>query len=134
MLAIDAAVVVQAMQAKHFQEGPVHVDNEQHESLTVVTIIASIEVEGALLKVASALTGAGCSIAEGLVEVISASSACVSGQYIALTGAGGSMQEGIVEERVTCPNSQNAVELLQRLRRKENSIYNKQNIRFVRSS
>lgn len=57
------------MQATTFKEGPVTIDNNEHQEFTVVTIIVAIEVEGALLKVASALTNSGCSIQEGSVEV-----------------------------------------------------------------
>ncbi len=58
------------MQATFFKEGPVTVDNAEHSEFTVVTILVAVEVEGALLKVASALTNSGCSIQEGGVEVI----------------------------------------------------------------
>lgn len=57
------------MQATSFREGPVTVDNNEHPDYTVVTILVALEVEGALLKVASALTNSGCSIQEGSVEV-----------------------------------------------------------------
>ena len=57
------------MQATFFKEGPVTVDNDEHPEFTGVTIVVAVEVEGALLKVASALTNSGCSIQEGGVEV-----------------------------------------------------------------
>lgn len=61
------------MEATLFREGPVTVDNKEHPDFTVCTILVALEIEGALLKVASALTNSGCSIQEGAVEVTSPS-------------------------------------------------------------
>ena len=66
---LTLALNLQAMQAKQFKEGPITVDNLEHPEFTAVTILVALEVEGALLKVASALTNSGCSIQEGYVEV-----------------------------------------------------------------
>lgn len=61
--------LLQAMQATFFEEGPITISNKEHSDYTVVTTSVALEVEGALLKVASALTNSGCSIQEGTVEV-----------------------------------------------------------------
>lgn len=61
--------LLQAMQTKVYAEGPVTVDNEEHSDFTVVTILVAQELEGALLKVTSALANSGCSIQEGFIEV-----------------------------------------------------------------
>ena len=57
------------MEATNFQEGPITVDNTAHPNTTLVTVVVALEVEGALLKVTSALTNSGCSISEGEIEV-----------------------------------------------------------------
>lgn len=57
------------MQATVFREGPITVDNEEHPKWTLVTVLVAMEIEGALLKVTSALTNSGCTIQEGEIEV-----------------------------------------------------------------
>ena len=57
------------MQATVFKEGPITVDNDEHPSFTLVTILVAMEIEGALLKVTSALTNSGCTIQEGEIQV-----------------------------------------------------------------
>ena len=69
------------MQATFFKEGPITIDNKGHEEFTMVTINVALEVEGALLKVASALTNSGCSIQEGGVEVAPVAS-CLTVMWI----------------------------------------------------
>lgn len=57
------------MQATFFEDGPITVDNDSHPEFTVVNVLVALEIEGALLKVTSALTNSGCSIQKGEINV-----------------------------------------------------------------
>lgn len=69
MAQLTLPLLLQVMQAKVFREGPITVDNQQHPKLTSVRVAVALEVEGALLKVTSALTNSGCTIQEGDIQV-----------------------------------------------------------------
>ena len=79
------------MQATNFQEGPITVDNTAHPSTTLVTVVVALEVEGALLKVTSALTNSGCSISEGEIEVALSAAQSFPNPEASLTNGTGRM-------------------------------------------
>lgn len=57
------------MKATFFEDGPITVDNDSHPDFTAVNVLVSMNIEGALLKVTSALTNSGCSIQKGEIQV-----------------------------------------------------------------